>query len=93
MTASLREFQRSTEEDLPVMFEELGLDVTARDQVLTFVRGLEQWLCGDLACYSRTRRYVGSDLGTEPARADVGAATVLGTSAVRPGGGGRTALP
>jgi germacradienol/geosmin synthase len=93
MTASLREFERITEEDLPVMFDELGLDVTARDQVLTFVRGLEHWLCGDLAWYSRTRRYVGSDLGTRPGPADVGAATGLGTSAVRPWGGGRTALP
>ena len=93
MTASLREFQRITTEDLPVMFEELALDVTARDQVLTFVRGLEQWLCGDLAWYSRTRRYVGSDLGTEPGRAGVRATPGLGTPAVRPPGGGRCSLP
>jgi germacradienol/geosmin synthase len=92
MTASLREFQRITAEDLPVMFEELGLDVTARDQVITFVRGLERWLCGDLAWYARTRRYIGSDHDTGV----VGhgrAGTGLGTSAARLPGLGNTALP
>ncbi|MDN3357667.1 germacradienol/geosmin synthase [Actinomadura sp. DC4] len=93
MTASLREFQRIVQEDLPVLFEELRLDVTACDQVLTFVRSLERWMCGDLAWYSRTGRYAGSDLETGPERPGAGTANGLGTSAVRRLGGGRTSLP
>jgi germacradienol/geosmin synthase len=79
MTASLREFQRITEEDLPLMLEELDLAPAVRDRVLTFVRGLERWLSGDLAWYTRTRRYTGAD---RPART-VMRPTGPGTSASR----------
>ncbi|AKJ07106.1 Germacradienol synthase [Archangium gephyra] len=90
MTASLREFQRITAEDLPVLFEEQSVDTAGRAAIHAYVRGLQQWLCGDLAWYRRTRRY--TDLGTGAAAG--GLSRVLagpagpGTSAARPFGQG-----
>jgi hypothetical protein len=65
MTASLREFQRITDEDLPVLFKEQAVDAGGRAALHAYVRGLQQWLCGDLAWYGRTRRY--TDLSPSPA--------------------------
>ena len=77
------------------MCEERDLDNTTRAQIDAFVRGLEQWLCGDLAWYARTHRYTGSGPGTDaPGRGCTAAGPVgLGTYAARPRGMGNTALP
>jgi germacradienol/geosmin synthase len=61
----LAEFRRIAGEELPALVAERQLDAPARDGLAAFVRGLEQWLAGDLAWYFQTRRYV------EPAPASV----------------------
>jgi germacradienol/geosmin synthase len=57
---SLEEFQRIAAEELPALFAGSDLGAAAREQVRSFVRGLELWLAGDLAWRSRTRRYTGA---------------------------------
>lgn len=55
--ASLGELQRVVAEELPALFAGCDLGDAAREQVRSFVRGMELWLAGDLAWYSRTLRY------------------------------------
>lgn len=57
---SIEEFQRIAVEELPALLAGSDLKAAAREQVRSFVRGLELWLAGDLAWRSRTRRYTGA---------------------------------
>ena len=48
VTSRLYQFENTVVTELPVLFEEHGLDPQARQQVLRYVKALQDWMAGDL---------------------------------------------
>lgn len=62
MTARMRQFERGVAEELPVLFEELGLDAAARQAVTAHVDGIKDWMAGILEWHRRCARYADAEL-------------------------------
>ncbi|MFF5262822.1 germacradienol/geosmin synthase [Actinomadura viridis] len=62
MTSRLRQFQRTAAEELPLLFEEFGLDAEARESLGGYVVELQNWMAGILKWHRETRRYGEEDL-------------------------------
>jgi germacradienol/geosmin synthase len=86
MTERLRQFQRITDAELPVLCEEHELGDQARHALAQRVSELKDWLSGVLHWHLECRRYTEADLRrryqSSPAPAP-GSLTGLGTSAAR----------
>ena len=84
MMSRLRQFQHVAEQELPMLYDDFGLDAEARGILAGYVRELEQWLAGILIWHRGCRRYREEDLrrGTGAHR-PLSGPTGLGVSAAR----------
>ncbi|MEW2416324.1 germacradienol/geosmin synthase [Streptomyces sp. NPDC046866] len=61
-----REFEHIRDHQLPLLYEDRGLDSRARAGVAAYVRELEDWMAGLLHWHRNTRRYRDEDLHPRP---------------------------
>lgn len=98
MTARMRQFEHVVATELPTLFDEFGLDATARETLSGYVTELQNWLAGILGWHEGCHRYDETDLhrvrppGAPPKAADTAATpnviagpTGFGTAAARIG--------
>ncbi|MFF8513129.1 germacradienol/geosmin synthase [Streptomyces sp. NPDC015492] len=84
MRGRLRQYEHLKAREVPLMYEDFGLDAAGRAAFEAYLRELEDWLAGILNWHRKVRRYGAADV-----RAGSGAAllrrgpTGLGTSAAR----------
>ncbi|MEU8101213.1 terpene synthase family protein [Streptomyces rubiginosohelvolus] len=84
MNSRLRQFRHVAEVELPVLYDDFGLDAEAREVLAGYVRELEHWLAGILIWHRGCRRYREEDLrGGHAAPWHLGGPTGLGTSAAQ----------
>jgi germacradienol/geosmin synthase len=83
VTSRLRQFEHTAEVELPELFERGQLDPLSRQQISTYVSGLQDWLAGDLEWTVTTGRYGSSGPHSGGQLRPVGGPTGLGTSAAR----------
>ncbi|MEU9042561.1 MULTISPECIES: terpene synthase family protein [unclassified Kitasatospora] len=62
MHSRLSQFQHVAQKELPVMYEDFGLEPTARETLDGYVKELENWLAGILSWHEDCRRYREADL-------------------------------
>jgi germacradienol/geosmin synthase len=93
MTSRMRQFQHVAAHELPVLYDDFGLDAEARRALASYVTELENWLSGIKVWHEGCRRYREEDLRRTPdPQHRPGVLTGLGTSAARvpqPAGAGR----
>ena len=84
LTSRLHQFEHTIVTELPPLFEEYGLDPMARENVLRYVKGLQDWMAGDYEWHRRSGRYMnsGTDRVSTPTPL-LGGPMGLGTSAAR----------
>lgn len=87
MTSRLHQFENTVLSELPLLFEEYHLNPDERQQVLTYVRGLQDWQSGGHEWHMRSSRYMNASANKAPAGTSLFAAglTGLGTAAARLG--------
>ncbi|MGW2249287.1 terpene synthase family protein [Kitasatospora sp. NPDC001660] len=100
MHSRLAQFQHVAEKELPVMFDDFGLDGAARELLGGYVEELENWIAGIVNWHQGCHRYTEEDLmrhfgreGHDAARVEESVPTGglalgptgLGTSAAHPG--------
>ncbi|MFF9850842.1 terpene synthase family protein [Streptomyces litmocidini] len=84
MRGRLRQYENLKQREIPLLYEEFGLDAAGREAFEAYLRELEDWLAGVLNWHREVRRY-----GAEDVRSGSGSAllrrgpTGLGTSAAR----------
>ncbi|WUS95438.1 germacradienol/geosmin synthase [Streptomyces sp. NBC_00708] len=62
MKSRLRQFIHVAENELPVLYDDFGLEAEARETLAGYVRELEHWLAGILIWHRGCRRYREEDL-------------------------------
>ncbi|MGW7516924.1 terpene synthase family protein [Streptomyces sp. NPDC054796] len=62
MTSRLSQFQHVAANELPVLFDDIGLSAEGRAGVAAYVRDLEFWISGILTWHEDCRRYTEADL-------------------------------
>ncbi|MFC0533601.1 terpene synthase family protein [Phytohabitans kaempferiae] len=62
MTARVRQFERTAATELPVLYEDFGLDGPARAALEAYVQELRDWMAGVLRWHRLTRRYDEAEL-------------------------------
>ena len=84
LTSRLHQFEHTAVTELPPLFEEYGLDPMARENVLRYVKGLQDWQSGGHEWHMRSSRYMnsGTDRASTPTPL-LGGPMGLGTSAAR----------
>ncbi|WP_413754242.1 germacradienol/geosmin synthase [Streptomyces sp. R-74717] len=84
MKSRLRQFLHVAEHELPVLYDDFGLDVEARETLAGYVQELKHWIAGILIWHRDCRRYREQDLrrGTG-APWHLSGPTGLGVSAAR----------
>ncbi|GAA3412003.1 family 2 encapsulin nanocompartment cargo protein terpene cyclase [Streptosporangium vulgare] len=84
ITSRLHQFENTVVTELPPLFEEHGLDLRSRLDVLAYVKGLQDWQSGGHEWHMRSSRYMnGATRATPVAPALLGGPTGLGVSAAR----------
>ncbi|MFF3440143.1 family 2 encapsulin nanocompartment cargo protein terpene cyclase [Streptosporangium sp. NPDC002721] len=84
ITSRLHQFENTALTELPPLFEEHGLDLRSRLDVLAYVKGLQDWQSGGHEWHMRSSRYMNGAAGAAPAApALLGGPTGLGVSAAR----------
>ncbi|MBT2386274.1 family 2 encapsulin nanocompartment cargo protein terpene cyclase [Streptomyces sp. ISL-11] len=85
MTSRMREFQHVVAVQLPALFEDFGLDETARGTLHGYADELKDWMSGILTWHEGCHRYTEADLlrHNSPKAPPLGAPGGLGTSAAR----------
>lgn len=84
ITSRLHQFENTALTELPLLFEEHGLDLKSRIDVLAYVKGLQDWQSGGHEWHMRSSRYMNGASQVSPAApALLGGPTGLGTSASR----------
>ena len=94
MTARMRQFQQLVAVDLPVLFDDFGLDDDARRTLTGYAEELQNWMSGILVWHEGCRRYDEPTLQRNAVRSVtpaspavrtrvLGGASGLGTSAAR----------
>ncbi|MFF8378104.1 germacradienol/geosmin synthase [Streptomyces sp. NPDC015661] len=84
MRGRLRQYETLKEREIPLLYEDFGLDAAGREAFEAYLRELEDWLAGVLNWHRKVRRY-----GAEDVRAGSGSPLLLrgprglGTSAAR----------
>ncbi|MFE3945346.1 germacradienol/geosmin synthase [Streptomyces sp. NPDC059118] len=84
MKSRLRQFLHVAEQELPVLYDDFGLDAEAREVLAGYVQELKHWLAGILIWHRDCRRYREQDLrrGTGTPW-NISGPTGLGVSAAR----------
>jgi len=86
LTSRLHQFENTVLTELPLLFEEYHLNPGERLQVLTYVRGLQDWQSGGHEWHMRSSRYMNSGASKAPAGMSLfDGPTGLGTAAARLG--------
>ncbi|WP_323369387.1 terpene synthase family protein [Streptomyces alkaliterrae] len=85
MNSRLQQFQHVAENELPVVYDDFGLDAEAREVLAGYVRELENWLAGILNWHRECRRYGAEELAEDHRvpRGLPSGPTGIGTSAAR----------
>jgi germacradienol/geosmin synthase len=84
LTSRLQQFENTALTELPSLFEEYGLDPVERMNVLTYIRGLQDWQSGGHEWHMRSSRYMNRGAGGSGAEARLPfGPSGLGTSAAR----------
>lgn len=84
ITSRLHQFENTVVTELPPLFEEHGLDLRSRLDVLAYVKGLQDWQSGGHEWHMRSSRYMNGATRAAPAApALLGGPTGLGVSAAR----------
>jgi germacradienol/geosmin synthase len=84
LTSRLHQFENTTLTELPLLFEEYGLDPAERASVLAYVRGLQDWQSGGHEWHTRSSRYMNKgSAGSRAGRGILDGPTGLGTAATR----------
>jgi len=84
ITSRLHQFENTALTELSPLFEEHGLDLRSRLDVLAYVKGLQDWQSGGHEWHMRSSRYMnGASQKSPVAPALLGGPTGLGTSASR----------
>ncbi|QBD81472.1 germacradienol/geosmin synthase [Ktedonosporobacter rubrisoli] len=86
LTSRLHQFENTVLAELPLLFAEYRLNPDEQQQVLTYVRGLQDWQSGGHEWHMRSSRYMNA--GASKATAGMGlieGLTGLGTAAARLG--------
>ena len=85
MDSRMRQFEHVVTEELPTLFEEFGLDATARSTLDGYAEELQNWLAGILSWHRGCHRYEEAELRRHASAQlqPLGAPTGLGTSAAR----------
>lgn len=83
LTSRMRQFQHVAEHELPVLYDDAGLDEEARRALRGYVEELQNWMSGILVWHRECRRYDEASLlrHHRPPRPLPGGPTGLGTSA------------
>jgi germacradienol/geosmin synthase len=66
LTSRLQQFENTTLTELPALFEECDLDLPERENVLRFVKGLQDWQSGGHEWHLRSSRYMNDKATDEP---------------------------
>ncbi|HKS52917.1 MAG TPA: germacradienol/geosmin synthase [Pseudonocardiaceae bacterium] len=66
LTSRLQQFENTTLTELPDLFEECALDLSERESVLLFVKGLQDWQSGCHEWHLRSSRYMNDKATDEP---------------------------
>ncbi|RKH28767.1 germacradienol/geosmin synthase [Corallococcus sp. CA041A] len=89
LTSRLQQFETTFATELPWLFAEYGLNPVEQAQVLTYLRGLQDWQSGGHEWHMRSNRYMNQHSEERPALS-IPVPSGLGTSALRipltPGG-------
>ncbi len=86
LTSRLHQFENTVLTELPLLFEEYRLNLGERQQVLTYVRGLQDWQSGGHEWHMRSSRYMNAGASKAPAGTRLfDGPTGLGTAAARLG--------
>jgi germacradienol/geosmin synthase len=86
LTSRLHQFENTVLTELPLLFEEYHLNPDERRQVLTYVRGLQDWQSGGHEWHMRSSRYMNSGINKAAGGMSLFAGlTGLGTAAARLG--------
>ncbi|MGH3784831.1 MAG: terpene synthase family protein [Pseudonocardiaceae bacterium] len=85
LTSRLHQFENTTLTELPSLFEEYSLDLVERENVLLYVKGLQDWQSGGHEWHLRSSRYMNDTSDHEPSVAQrlLAGPTGLGTSATQ----------
>ncbi len=84
MTARIKQFERISTTELPLLFENFNLDAKAREQLLGHVEELQHFVCASLIWHTKVNRYKEDDLRrSDMPRSFTGELTGLGTTAAR----------
>jgi germacradienol/geosmin synthase len=85
LTSRLHQFENTAVAELPPLFEEHGLDPVERANVLTYIRGLQDWQSGGHEWHMRSSRYMNRRASSSGTAAGLFpfAPQGLGTSAAR----------
>ncbi len=85
LSSRLYQFENTVFTELPMLFEEHGLDPLERRDVLVYVRGLQDWQSGGHEWHMRSSRYMNQRASTgSPAGRITGGPTGLGSASVIP---------
>jgi len=86
VTSRLHQFENTVLTELPLLFEQYHLNPDERQQVLTYVRGLQDWQFGGHEWHMRSSRYMNAGGSHAPAGTSLfDGPTGLGTAATRIG--------
>ncbi|MFI6512205.1 family 2 encapsulin nanocompartment cargo protein terpene cyclase [Streptosporangium sp. NPDC050855] len=85
ITSRLHQFENTALTELPALFEEHGLDLRSRLDVLAYVKGLQDWQSGGHEWHLRSSRYMNDASRDSPVAAPalLGGPTGLGVAASR----------
>ncbi|MDL4819005.1 terpene synthase family protein [Actinomadura opuntiae] len=86
LTSRMQQFENTAVTELPMLFEEHGLDAGERLAVLRYARGLQDWQSGGHAWHLRSSRYMNEGAARRRGLAgipEIAGLLGLGTSAVR----------
>ncbi|HEY1351719.1 MAG TPA: germacradienol/geosmin synthase [Ktedonobacteraceae bacterium] len=90
LTSRLHQFEHTVLSELPLLFAEYRLNPGEQQQVLTYVRGLQDWQAGGHEWHMRSSRYMNAGAHKTPVgMSPLNGPTGLGTAAARPGLTGR----
>lgn len=85
LSSRLYQFENTVFTELPSLFDEQGLNPVERRNVLTYVRGLQDWQSGGHEWHMRSSRYMNRGADTSsPVERLLGGPTGLGTTGATP---------
>ncbi|HKR48380.1 MAG TPA: germacradienol/geosmin synthase [Pseudonocardiaceae bacterium] len=83
ITSRAHQFETTALAELPVLFEEFGLDPGDRARILGYVKGLQDWQAGGHEWHLQSSRYMNAQPPRPSLRRFLAGPTGLGTSAAR----------